>query len=134
MKYWHKTAMIGYNTARELIGPGTKIPDLFEKPVEAMKKFNPEWREVIAFTGHGIGLNIHERPWLSSGKGTPDEKLKLEPGIVFNIELPGYWYTGPPGHLVLKLLAAMPEDTFVVTKDGYECFTDELSRELFVAK
>jgi len=127
LKYWHKTAIVGYNAAREIIEPGTKISDLFHKPVKAMKEFNPEWREVIAFTGHSIGLNIHEKPWLHA-----KAKEVLTPGMVFNVETPGYWYVGPPWRL--KLLAAMPEDTFLVTEDGYECFTDDLSRELWVAK
>jgi len=38
--------------------------------------------------GHGLGLNIHERPW--SGLTSADDNL-LKPGVVFTIE-PGLYY------------------------------------------
>jgi Xaa-Pro aminopeptidase len=38
--------------------------------------------------GHGLGLNIHERPW--SGLTAADDNL-LKPGVVFTIE-PGLYY------------------------------------------
>ena len=38
--------------------------------------------------GHGLGLNIHERPW--SGLTATDDNL-LKPGVVFTIE-PGLYY------------------------------------------
>lgn len=38
--------------------------------------------------GHGLGLNIHERPW--SGLAADDDNL-LKPGVVFTIE-PGLYY------------------------------------------
>jgi Xaa-Pro aminopeptidase len=45
-------------------------------------------RGYVHSLGHGIGLNIHERPW--SGISS-DEKDCLVPGSVFTIE-PGLYY------------------------------------------
>ncbi|HTW02291.1 MAG TPA: Xaa-Pro peptidase family protein [Streptosporangiaceae bacterium] len=56
-------------------------------------------------TGHGIGLECHEDPYIVSGNAEP-----LRPGMAFSIE-PGI-YPGPHG--------ARIEDIVVCTEDGYE--------------
>jgi Xaa-Pro aminopeptidase len=58
--------------------------------------------------GHGIGLNIHERPW--SGTGS-DEKDCLLPGTVFTIE-PGLYY--PEKGMGVRL-----ENSFWAKPDGH---------------
>lgn len=57
--------------------------------------------------GHGVGLNIHERPW--SGF-TADEDNRLSAGVVATVE-PGLYY--PNENLGVRL-----EDTFWVRPDG----------------
>jgi Xaa-Pro aminopeptidase len=60
-----------------------------------------EW--FIHRTGHGIGLETHEDPYIVTGNTTP-----LEPGMAFSVE-PGI-YPGPHG--------ARIEDIVVCTSDG----------------
>jgi Xaa-Pro aminopeptidase len=57
--------------------------------------------------GHGVGLNIHERPW--SRHTAPAENL-LRPGVVVTIE-PGLYY--PDQNMGVRI-----EDTFWVRPDG----------------
>lgn len=57
-------------------------------------------------TGHGIGLETHEEPYIVEGNG-----LLLEPGMAFSIE-PGIYITGRHG--------ARIEDIVVTTDDGIE--------------
>jgi Xaa-Pro aminopeptidase len=57
-------------------------------------------------TGHGIGLDGHEEPYLVTGNGRP-----LEPGMAFSIE-PGIYLAGRHG--------ARIEDIVVCTPDGVE--------------
>jgi Xaa-Pro aminopeptidase len=68
-------------------------------------------------TGHGIGLEEHEEPWIIAGNDTV-----LAPGMCFSIE-PGIYASGRHG--------ARIEDIVVVTDDGVERL-DTIDRELVV--
>lgn len=57
-------------------------------------------------TGHGLGLDVHEEPYMVTGNSTP-----LQPGMVFSDE-PGIYI---PGKFGVRI-----EDILVCTQDGYE--------------
>jgi Xaa-Pro aminopeptidase len=57
-------------------------------------------------TGHGIGLDVHEEPYVVGGNALP-----LEPGMAFSVE-PGIYQQGRWG--------ARIEDIVIVTGDGVE--------------
>ena len=61
-------------------------------------------------TGHGIGLSIHEAPYLVRGDATP-----LQPGMCFSNE---------PMIVVPDAFGVRLEDHFHVTKDGAAWFTE----------
>jgi len=60
-------------------------------------------------TGHGLGLDGHEPPWIMAG-----ESSRLQEGMVFSIE-PGVYL---PGHFGIRV-----EDIIVVTGSGARCLT-----------
>ncbi|MGE5632449.1 MAG: M24 family metallopeptidase [Caulobacteraceae bacterium] len=60
----------------------------------------------IRRTGHGIGLEIHEEPYISDSS-----KTFLEPGMVFSVE-PGIYL---PGKFGVRI-----EDLVLVTEIGFE--------------
>lgn len=68
-------------------------------------------------TGHGIGLEVHEEPYIVSGND-----LTLEPGMTFSVE-PGVYL---PGRFGVRI-----EDIVVVTDAGVRRL-NEAPRELTV--
>jgi Xaa-Pro aminopeptidase len=68
-------------------------------------------------TGHGLGLDVHEAPWISAGSTTV-----LEPGMVFSVE-PGIYL---PGRFGVRI-----EDIVAVTEGECRCLTG-LAHDLIV--
>lgn len=75
-----------------------KIREFFDKK-DVLKHF-------LHSSGHGIGLNVHEKPTLSY-----KEKGVFKKGMIFTIE-PGLYFEGIGG---IRL-----EEMFLVTDDGFE--------------
>ncbi|HCJ66567.1 MAG TPA: Xaa-Pro dipeptidase [Elusimicrobia bacterium] len=66
--------------------------------------------------GHGIGVDIHEKPYLSV-----KDKEVLKPGMVFTIE---------PGIYIPKEFGVRIEDVVLVTEKGCEVLTKSMSYEV----
>ena len=82
--------------------------ELFAAKGHPTIKENPQTQQgYVHSVGHGLGLNIHERPW--SGLSS-DEKDCLVPGSVFTIE-PGLYY--PDKNMGVRL-----ENSLWVRPDG----------------
>lgn len=74
-------------------------------------------KQFLHRTGHGLGLEVHESPFMVEGN-----KTKLEIGMTFTVE-PGVYVAGQGGVRI--------EDDVVITQDGAETLT-KMDRELRV--
>jgi Xaa-Pro aminopeptidase len=104
-----------YNQMVSELRPGALCRDyqirtceLFEAQGHPTLKSNPQTETgYVHSLGHGVGLNIHERPWFSM-RATDDDVLA--PGSIVTVE-PGLYY--PERGLGVRL-----EDTVWVRSDG----------------
>lgn len=99
----------GSERARELIGPGMRGDDLCDPVLEAIRTNGLPDFPASNVWGHGVGLQLNERPRVRRGVDDP-----LQPGMVIAFETP-YFAIGWGGLQV--------EDTYVITEDGAERLT-----------
>jgi len=94
--------------AFEIFKPGVKCSDIDKATIKVFKKAGL-MHLVKHHTGHGLGLEGHEPPWLDVGN---EESLRA--GMVVSCE-PGIYETGFAGF--------RHSDTVLITEDGAEIIT-----------
>jgi Xaa-Pro dipeptidase len=101
---------------RNAVGPGVPAEEV-DRATRAVIEEAGYGEYFIHRTGHGLGLEVHEPPYVVAGN-----RRVLEPGMTFTVE-PGIYLTGRGGVRV--------EDDVLVTPDGAETLTT-FRRELGV--
>lgn len=88
----------------DMLQPGTKIRDLDDMARKHMKQHS---KYFITSLGHGIGIEVHEKPFFSK-----DSNGVLKENMVIAIE---------PGIYVKNGIRV--ENNYVITKNGFRCLT-----------
>lgn len=102
--------------AFESVGPGVAAQDV-DRAARGVITEAGYGERFVHRTGHGIGLEVHEPPYIVEGNATP-----LEPGMTFSDE-PGIYLEGRFGVRI--------EDQVVVTSEGADRLNDA-TRELTI--
>jgi Xaa-Pro dipeptidase len=100
--------------AREIAAPGVAAQEVDQAARQVIETAG-YGDYFIHRTGHGLGLEVHEAPYIRAGN-----QQSLEPGMTFTIE-PGIYLPGRGGVRI--------EDNVVITGQGLHSFSD-LPREL----
>jgi Xaa-Pro dipeptidase len=102
-------AVLGANEAgHRAVRPGATAHDIDDAATSALEASRFA-RFIRHKTGHGLGLDVHEAPYIMRGN-----HQRLEPGMVFTIE---------PGLYDLGRLGVRIEDDVLVTEGGAESLT-----------
>jgi Xaa-Pro aminopeptidase len=105
----YETVREAQEAAIDAIEPGVKAYEIDEIARSIINDAGYEG-QFLHVTGHGLGLGIHEPPYLMSGEYMDGgNKLELQPGMVFTVEPAIY------GDWGIRI-----EDEVIVTEDGCE--------------
>jgi Xaa-Pro dipeptidase len=99
----------------DMMRPGVSTQDVWQTFLKTFKKY--EMEPAIRFLGHGLGLSLHEEPYIAAHADSV-----LEAGMVMAVE-PIYKDDRFSYHI---------EDNIMITENGIENFTSRLSRDLIV--
>jgi Xaa-Pro aminopeptidase len=104
-------------TAFDMVKPGASTAAIYNRYRSGLEElgFSP-----INFLGHGLGLELHELPYVDRYSDT-----ELEPGMVLSLE--------PYVMLPDRNWGFQVEDTVVVTEDGVDVLTDVHSDEELIS-
>jgi D-alanyl-D-alanine dipeptidase len=103
-------AVLEANTAgRATVAPGVRCEEI-DRAARGVIEDSGFGKYFVHRTGHGIGLEVHEHPYIVEGNSLP-----LESGMVFSIE-PGIYL---PGEFGVRI-----EDIVTVTSDGIDVLNE----------
>ncbi len=112
----------------EAVRPGVRASELYGRGADAVRSAIPG-EEIGAIAGHGIGLELWERPFLREHVD-PDEDITITAGMVLCIEpilAPAHPEGGLAGIFVF-------EQQVAVTDDGAEVLSSALPAQLWEVK
>lgn len=107
-KRMHRAVLESQLAALDAVKPGVTCTTVDRAARNALRRFRMD-NLFIHSTGHGLGLEIHERPRVGR-----KDRTKLEPGMVITVE-PGVYRENVGGVRI--------EDTVVVTAGGCRVLT-----------
>ncbi len=105
----HDAVLEAHHAGVEAVGPGVEAREV-DRAARQVLEERGYGEGFIHRTGHGVGLDVHEPPYITS-----ENDRELEPGMVFSVE-PGVYLEGAFGVRI--------EDLVVVTDDGVERLND----------
>jgi Xaa-Pro aminopeptidase len=105
----HELVREAQQTAVDIVEPGVAAEDVDAAARDVIESAG-YGDDFVHRTGHGVGLDVHEEPYIVAGNDR-----ELEPGMVFSVE-PGVYLSGKFGVRI--------EDLVVVTEDGCERLND----------
>jgi len=107
-----------HQAVEDILKPGVTAGQIWQTGYATVAKEEPRiWelassKEWIGWVGHGEGLNEHELPYL-----VRDSDYIVKEGMTISLEIPVFDKNGK--------MANMPEDVYLITKDGF----DKLSKD-----
>jgi Xaa-Pro dipeptidase len=134
-KYYYDLMMKSREAALSLLGPGVTGAEIDAAAKQVFYDAGLSYEHILHRTGHGLGLEHHEAPFLVAGDHTI-----LEPGMVVSIE-PGIYIKGQSEEVSPGVYTPIPGEecdpeiecpgaggyrhshTYLITEDGFEDLT-----------
>ncbi len=122
------------DAAIKAIKPGVTGADVYEAAISVFEERGLARFNMYNIVGHGVGLDIHEIPWLGERNVVYTSDVVLEPGMCLCVEpiiggLKDLKGTPDPQAETGRFIV---EDVVAVTQNGTENLTNSLSKDLWV--
>lgn len=101
---------------QEKARPGATAGDVYREVMRVLKSKELPGGSVLNRSGHGMGLEYHEPPFLEDSDDTV-----LEPGFVITVE-PGLWFTGLGGLAASNTLVVRDGAPELLTRTAIELY------------
>jgi Xaa-Pro aminopeptidase len=98
----HSVVLAANEAARSAVGPGVTCEDV-DRAARRVVEDAGYGKQFIHRTGHGIGLEPHEHPYIVEGN-----RRRLESGMAFSIE-PGIYIPGQMGVRIEDIVTCSPD-------------------------
>lgn len=125
---FYEIALEANDAAIAAIRPGVSGADVYEAGMKVFEKYGVLEYNVLNIVGHGVGMDLHEVPWLGERDKVYTAGTVLEAGMVVCIE-PVFAGANDPSW---EKGVWIQEDKVVVTESGHEIITDDLSKDLWL--
>ena len=123
---WFDAVIDATRAAVEAVRPGVPAHRVYETALEVLRERGVVEGSRMNIIGHGIGMDIHELPWIGEADSVYTSDITIREGMTLCIE-PGVkaWNEdGPSGHFIV-------EDVIAVGPRGAKLLTGSLSREVW---
>jgi len=118
-------ALEAQQAAISIIKPGVKAGDIHRVATEKLMSIDPKIdTNRCAFVGNGLGLHTHEFPYPVPGGKQAD--IALKEGMYLAV---GVGVFDTPD---FRVIGGFPEDSILVTNDGYENLTKDIPNHLWI--
>ena len=125
---YYAIALEANSAAIAAIKPGVTGADVYEAGMAGFKSQNVFEYNQLTIVGHGVGMDVHEVPWLGERDTVYTSGTVLEPGMVVCIEPVFAGYHDPDWTKGIWI----QEDKVLVGESGPEILTADISKELWI--
>jgi Xaa-Pro aminopeptidase len=130
-KEWFDAAVAANNETIAALAPGVPAYEVYEAALSALARYGLAQRNRMNIVGHGIGMDIHEVPWIGQRDTVYTSNTKIRAGMVVCIE-PGVSAAQQDGGEPRGTFIV--EDTLAVTKTGTRLLTHTLPKTLWISE
>jgi Xaa-Pro aminopeptidase len=127
---WFDAVVKATDAAAAVVSPGVACHTVYNAALSYLTECGLVQFNRMNIIGHGLGMDIHELPWIGAHESVYTSGTTLRAGMVLTIE-PGITApdetSGPKGHFIV-------EDVIVVTPTGARTLTSHLSKAVWIVE
>ena len=124
---WFEKVIEANRAAVAAVRPGVRASSVYSVALECLREAGIAGGNRMNIIGHGIGMDVHELPWIGEGGAVYSSEITLRKDMALCIEPCVVSPTAYPAGTYIV------EDVIAVGEDGARVLTDTLDKEVWEA-